>query len=233
MNHRVLTVRIDVGDRAISSYLAEAQQRIGAAVHFDESKYHLEYAGQFENEQRAQTRLVLILGLVLGLMTIFLFAQFGQLRQALLILGVVPLAMLGGLVALHVRGETLNVATAVGFIALFGVAVQNGIIMVANINRVRAQGGALRDAVIFGAAERLRPVLMTATVASFGMLPAALATGVGTDVQRNVATVVVGGLALATLLTFFILPAFYFVLEGVAQRWAGASTAQHRAAPAE
>jgi cobalt-zinc-cadmium resistance protein CzcA len=103
----------------------------------------------------------------------------------------------------------------VGFIALFGVAVQNGIIMIANINRVRGQGVALRDAVLSGAVERFRPVLMTATVATVGMLPAALATGVGTDVQRNLATVVVGGLILATLLTLFILPTYYFVLE----RW--------------
>ena len=105
-------------------------------------------------------------------------------RQTVLILGVVPLAALGGLIALHLTGETLNVASAVGFIALFGVAVQNGIIMIANINRVREQGVALHEAVLSGAVERFRPVLMTATVATVGMLPAALATGIGTDVQR-------------------------------------------------
>jgi cobalt-zinc-cadmium resistance protein CzcA len=132
-----------------------------------------------------------------------------------LVLGAVPLATLGGLIALHLTGETLNVASAVGFIALFGVAVQNGIIMVSNINRVRDQGIPLREAVLSGAVERFRPVLMTATVATVGMLPAALATGVGTDVQRNLATVVVGGLMIATLLTLFILPTCYFSLE----RW--------------
>ena len=129
-----------------------------------------------------------------------------------------PLATLGGLLALLVTGETLNVASAVGFIALFGVAVQNGIIMVANLNRMRETGASLREATIAGAAERFRPVLTTATVATIGMLPAALATGVGSDVQRNVATVVVGGLALATLLTLFILPTFYFVIERWAER---------------
>jgi len=129
------------------------------------------------------------------------------------VLGVVPLATLGGLIALHVRGETLNIATAVGFIALFGVAVQNGIIMVSNFNRLRAMGTPLRDAVTTGAIERFRPVLMTATVATAGMLPAAIATGVGTDVQRGLATVVVGGLGVATLLTLYILPTYYYVLE--------------------
>jgi heavy metal efflux system protein len=141
-------------------------------------------------------------------------------RQALLVLGVVPLATVGGLIALLVTGETLNVTSAVGFIALFGVAVQNGIIMVANLNRVYNSGVALREAVIIGATERFRPVLMTATVATIGMMPAALATGVGTDVQRALATVVVGGLILATLLTLFILPTFYYWLEQAARRWA-------------
>jgi cobalt-zinc-cadmium resistance protein CzcA len=117
-----------------------------------------------------------------------------------------------------VKGETLNIATAVGFIALFGVAVQNGIIMVANFNRMRREGHGVRDAVLHGATERFRPVLMTATVASVGMLPAALATGIGTDVQRGLATVVVGGLVIATLLTLFILPAFYDVLERFIER---------------
>jgi cobalt-zinc-cadmium resistance protein CzcA len=131
---------------------------------------------------------------------------------------------LGGLIALFVRGETLNIASAVGFIALFGVAVQNGIIMVANLNRVRESGASLRDAVISGASERFRPVLMTATVATIGMVPAALATGVGSDVQRGVATVVVGGLILATLLTLFVVPSFYFSIERMAERWAASQS---------
>ena len=130
MGHRVLLVRIDNRDRALSDYLAEAQRKIGQSVSFDHSKYRLEWGGQFENQQRAQARLTLIMGIVLALMAVFLFAEFGKMRQAVLILGVVPLATLGGLISLHLTGETLNVASAVGFIALFGVAVQNGIIMV-------------------------------------------------------------------------------------------------------
>lgn len=215
---RQLTVRIDNRDRALSDYLAEARQKIAAKVSFDPQHYRLEWAGQFENQQRAQARLVLVMGLVLAVMAVLLFAEFGSLRQALLVLGVVPLATLGGLISLHLKGETLNIATAVGFIALFGVAVQNGIIMVANFNRMRREGHGVREAVVLGACERFRPVLMTASVASVGMLPAMLATGIGTDVQRGLATVVVGGLAIATLLTLFILPALYDTLEQFVER---------------
>ncbi|WP_050462220.1 efflux RND transporter permease subunit [Herbaspirillum autotrophicum] len=219
--HRQLTVRLDYADRDLLSYYQEAQDKVANNVHFDTTQYRLEWAGQFENQERAQARLLLVFGLVLGLMAMILYAGFRKLRQALLILGVVPLAALGGLVALHITGGTINVATGVGFIALFGVAVQNGIIMVSNINRVRDQGMPLHEAVLGGAFERFRPVLMTATVASVGMLPAALATGVGTDVQRGLATVVVGGLVVATLLTLFILPAFYFSLESFIERRRG------------
>jgi cobalt-zinc-cadmium resistance protein CzcA len=218
-NRRNLTIRIDLADRDLVSYLDEVKDKIAQSVQFDRSKYQIEYAGQFENQQRAERRFTSILGLVLAVMLLLLYAEFGKLRQALLILGVVPLAALGGLIALFVRGETLNIATAVGFIGLFGVAVQNGIIMVANLNRVREAGGALREAVLAGAMERFRPVLMTATVATIGMMPAALATGVGSDVQRGVATVVIGGLILATLLTLFVVPSFYFSLERTAERW--------------
>jgi cobalt-zinc-cadmium resistance protein CzcA len=219
-NHRNLSVRIDLADRDLASYFDEVKQRIAQSVQFDTSKFHIEYRGQFENQERAQKRFTLILGLVVGLMLLLLYTEFGALRQAFLVLGILPLATLGGLIALFVTGETLNIATAVGFIALFGVAVQNGIIMLANLNRVRDSGIALRDAVIEGASERFRPVLMTATVATVGMMPAALGTGVGSDVQRGVATVVIGGLLLATLLTLFVLPSLYYSLERMAERWA-------------
>jgi heavy metal efflux system protein len=215
---RNLTIRIDNRDRDLSSYLAEAQAKIAARVHFDPNQVRLEWSGQFENQRRAEARLLLILGLVLGMMLIFLTIGLQSMRQALLILGVVPLATLGGLVSLHLRGETINVASGVGFIALFGVAVQNGIIMVANLNRMRAAGLELHEAIMAGATERLRPVLMTATVATLGMLPAAVHTGVGSDVQRGIATVVVGGLAISTVLTLFVLPSMYHVIEHWAER---------------
>jgi len=222
---RHLTVRIDLQDRDLVSYLDEVKAKIAESVKFDKSKFLLEYAGQFENQERAQKGFLLVLVLVLGAMLLLLYTEFGTLRQALLILGIVPLATLGGLIALFVTGETLNIATAVGFIALFGVAVQNGIIMVANLNRVRETGVPLRDAVLIGAGERFRPVLMTATVATIGMVPAAIATGVGSDVQRGVGTVVIGGLILATLLTLFVIPMFYYSLERFAERWSAQRSA--------
>ncbi len=215
---RNLTIRIDNRDRDLTSYLQEAQRQIAARVHCDPAQVRLEWGGQIENQRRAEERLLLILGLVMGMMLIFLTVGIRSLRQALLVLGIVPLATLGGLISLHLTGQTLNVASGVGFIALFGVAVQNGIIMVANLNRMRRGGLELHEAIMTGATERLRPVLMTATVATLGMLPAAVHTGVGSDVQRGIATVVVGGLAISTVLTLFVLPAMYHVIEHWAER---------------
>jgi heavy metal efflux system protein len=218
MNRRYLLVKFDSMGRSLPALLADAKRTVADKVSFDPKGYRIEWVGHFEDEQRAEARFMLIFGLILGLMIVLLYAQFGLLRQVVLILGVVPLATLGGLIALHVTGVTLNVASGVGFIALFGVAVMNAVIMVANLKRLRGSGLPLMDAVVVGASERLRPVLMTATVATVGMLPAALATGVGSDVQRSLATVVTGGLVLATLLTLFLLPTFYFVMERIAER---------------
>jgi heavy metal efflux system protein len=218
---RNLTIRIDNRERDLTSYLNEAQAKIAARVHFDPNKIRLEWGGQFENQRRAESRLLLILGILMITMLILLTVGTGSLRQAGLILGVVPLATLGGLISLHLTGQNLNVASGVGFIALFGVAVQNGIIMVSNLNRMRKSGLELHEAIMKGATERLRPVLMTATVATLGMLPAAIHTGVGSDVQRGIATVVVGGLAIATVLTLFVLPSMYHVIEHWAEQRRG------------
>jgi heavy metal efflux system protein len=218
MNHRYLMVKFNFENRSLPALLSEAQKAVAAKVNFDPQLYTLEWGGQFEAEGRAEARFGLILGLIIALMIVLLYAEFGLLRHVALILGVVPLATLGGLVALHVTGVTLNVASGVGFIALFGVAVMNGVIMVANLNRVSNNGLPLIDAVLVGAGERLRPVLMTAIVATVGMLPAAMATGVGSDVQRSLATVVAGGLVPVTFLTLFLLPTFYLVIERRARR---------------
>lgn len=231
---RVLTVRLDYADRDLSSYLAEARQKVADAVKYDAQANTVVWSGKFENQQRAQARLSVIVGVVLVLMLLILYIGFAKLRNALLILGVVPLSALGGLVALIMTRETLNVATGVGFLALFGVAVQNGIIMVSHLNRVTAvhvsssrvrrfgarndelvgdERAMFRERVVEGAAERFRSVLMTSAVPMVGMLPAALATGVGSDVQRGLGTVIVGGLFVATGLTLFVIPTLHFVIE--------------------
>jgi cobalt-zinc-cadmium resistance protein CzcA len=213
MNQRHLLVKLNYRDRDVPSLVADAKAAIAQEVKLDPKRNRIEWGGEFEKQQRAEAQFRLIIALVLGAMIALLYTNFGALRQALLIVGVVPLATLGGLIALHITGTTLNVASGVGFIALFGVAVMNGVIMVANLNRAREQATSLPDAVVAGAVERLRPVLMTASVATVGMLPAALASGVGSDVQRGLATVVAGGLLIATLLTLFVIPTLYFVIE--------------------
>jgi cobalt-zinc-cadmium resistance protein CzcA len=226
MNRRHLTVRLNLRGRDLSSFLAEAHDKIAKQVKFDGSKYQLEWGGQFENQQRAQRRLAFIVPGVIALIFVLLYSSFGTFRHAALILTIVPVALLGGLIALTLRGMTLNVSSAVGFIALFGVAVQNGVIMVASLNHQRFHTKGLHRAVLVGATQRLRPVLMTATVAALGLLPAALARGVGSDVQRPLATVIVGGLITATLLTLLVLPSIYLLLERQAEK-------RHLAIPAD
>jgi heavy metal efflux system protein len=213
MNRRHLTVRFNLRGRDLSSFLAEARDKVDKQVQFDHSRYELNWGGQFENQRRAQKRLALIIPAVLALIFVLLYSAFGTLRHPALILTIVPIALLGGLLALYFRGMTVNVSSAVGFVALFGVAVQNGVIMVANLNHKRDDTPGLEEAVVVGARQRLRPVLMTAAVATLGLLPAALARGVGSDVQRPLATVIVGGLVTATLLTLLVLPSMYLLVE--------------------
>ena len=212
-NQRVLTIRIENRGRDLGSYLKEAQYKIEKNVKYDHSQFHLEWGGQFESQARAEKRLVIIFFVLLIIMSIFLFFEFQKLHLVMVLLAILPMAVLGGLITLHLTGETFNISTAVGFIALCGVSIQNGIIMISNIKRNYESSKALRASVIHGASERLRPILMTATVASFGMLPAAMTTGIGTDVQRNLASIIVGGLFFSTLLTLFILPVYYYMVE--------------------
>jgi len=218
MSRRHLTVKINLRGRDLSRFLKEAQLRIAQEVKFDSSKYQIQWGGQFENQQRAQRRLAVIMPVVIVLIFVLLYAAFGTVRHPALILTILPIAMLGGLILLYARGMTFNVSSAVGFIALFGVAVMNGVIMVANLNRQCNSGLALDEAVAIGATQRLRPVLMTASVAALGLLPAAVARGVGSDVQRPLATVIVGGLVTATLLTLLVLPSMYLLWERRAAR---------------
>lgn len=227
MARRNIIVRLNVRGRDLAGFLDEAQAAVARAVKFDPKRIQIGWGGQFENLARAEARLALILPMTLGIMFLLLFGAFGNLRHPLLVLAAVPLAMLGGLAALHLRGMTLNVSSAVGFIALFGVAVLNGVLLIAQINRLRAEEGrSLHDAVLEGARSRMRPVLMTATVAALGLTPAMLATGLGSDVQRPLATVVVGGLVTATVLTLALLPSLYHLVEDrIARRQARAAAA--------
>lgn len=218
MNKRHLTVKLNLRGTDLSNFLKIANQEIENRVQYDHSKFHIKWGGQFENQNRAYERLAFIVPMALAFMFLLLYAAFGKLRQAGLVLSIVPLAIFGGMLALLIRGMTLNVSSAVGFIALFGVAIQNGVIMVSHINDLRKQGYALLTAVIDGASHRFRPILMTATVAALGLLPASLATGIGSDVQRPLATVIVYGLLFSTVITLFALPALYYLIERKASR---------------
>jgi cobalt-zinc-cadmium resistance protein CzcA len=212
-NRRHLTVKLAFRGSNLAAFLREAQSKIERGVGYDHARIHLAWGGEFENQNRAQARLAVIVPVALGLILLLLYGAFGAVRHALLVLANVPLALLGGMLALHLRGMTLNVSSAVGFIALFGVAVQNGLILVEHLNQLVRSGMSLSEAIIRGARSRLRPVLMTGAVASLGLLPAALARGIGSDVQRPLATVVVGGLVTATLLPIFVLPVLYWLVE--------------------
>ena len=213
MNKRHLTVKLNLRGRDLSSFLSEAQKEIEKRVEYDHNLYHIKWGGQFENQHRAYTRLAVIVPLALALMFILLYIAFGKFRQAGLVLCIVPLALFGGMLALNLRGMTLNVSSAVGFIALFGVAIQNGVIMVSHINDLRRSGETLLEAVTDGARHRFRPVLMTAIVAILGLFPASMATGIGSDVQRPLATVIVYGLMFSTVVTLFALPTLYYLVE--------------------
>lgn len=216
MNQRHLTVKLNVRNRDLNSLLKEAHEKIEANVNYDHDIYHMKWGGQFENQNRAYSRLAVIVPLTLSVMFVLLYGAFGSFLQAGLLIGLVPLALFGGMLALNIRGMTLNVSSAVGFIALFGVAIQNGVIMISHINELRKRGYDLMKAVVQGAHHRFRPVLMTATVAILGLFPASLATGIGSDVQRPLATVIVYGLLFSTIVTLFAVPALYYLVE---KRW--------------
>jgi len=169
----------------------------------------VEFGGQFENQQRAAARLALVIPLSLGLIFLLLFSTFGSIRQAVLVLSNIPLAMIGGVFALGLAGEYLSVPASIGFIALLGIAVLNGVVMVSYFNQLYATGMDIAKVVTIGSGRRLRPVLMTASIAAFGLLPLLFATGPGSEIQRPLAIVVIGGLASSTFLTLFLLPIFY------------------------
>jgi len=209
---RRLVVQANVRGRDIGGFVAEARRRVEATVPLP-SGYHLTWGGQFENQARATARLTVVVPISITIIFLLLFITFGRLRQAGLVILNVPFALVGGVAALWLRGLNLNLSASIGFIALFGVAVLNGVVLITAVNRLRDEGLPLREATLAGAATRLRPVLMTALVAAFGFIPMAISQGAGAEIQRPLATVVIGGIITSTLLTLIVVPTLYEVIE--------------------
>jgi heavy metal efflux system protein len=206
--HRRIAVESNVRGRDLASFVSAAQTGIQDRVKLP-AGYWIEWGGQFENLERATKRLAIVVPLALFLIFVLLYSTFNSARIAALIYMNVPLAATGGIVALFLRGMPFSISAGVGFIALFGVAVLNGVVLISYVNQMRKEGLDARQAAFQGAMVRLRPVLMTALVASLGFVPMALATSAGAEVQRPLATVVIGGLITSTLLTLLVLPAIY------------------------
>ncbi len=214
---RYAVIQMDVKGRDVDSFVKEAQAKIGQQVKLPEG-YVMEWGGAFENQQRAMSKLAVIVPLTIGLIFILLYTAFNSLTYATLIIANVPFATIGGLVGLFITGQYLSVPSAIGFIAVFGVAMLNGIVLVTFLNEQRQRGLSVREAVRQGAALRLRPVLMTASIAIFGLVPMLLSSGVGAETQRPLATVVVGGLFTSTALTLLLLPLLYEWVENRRER---------------
>jgi len=218
---RRIGIEMNVAGRDIGSFVAEARRRIRAEVPLPPG-YYVSWGGQFENQQHAMRRLEIIAPAVAALIFILLLVTFQSVRAAALIIFNLPFALAGGVFALWLSGLYLSVPASVGFIVLFGVAVLNGMVLISSIAQMRAEGMETAAAVTAGCDSRLRPVLMTAAIAIFSLLPMAFATGPGAEVQRPLAVVVIGGLITSTLLTLLVLPALYGVVEGTAgsgSRW--------------
>lgn len=215
--HRRAALMVNLKTSDIEGYVRAAEQRIRQEVSLPEN-YIVEFGGQFENLQKARTRLAVVVPTALVLIFVLIFLAFGSLRQAFLVYSGIPLAVTGGVAALWLRGMPFSITAAVGFIALSGVAVLNGLVMISYFNELREDGRSVRDSVIEGSLTRLRPVLMTALVASLGFVPMAIATGAGAEVQRPLATVVIGGILSSTFLTLVLLPVLYAWFETSGER---------------
>lgn len=206
---RRISVGVNVRNRDLASFVEDVQKQLNAKIKLP-TGYFLEYGGQFENLEAAKARLLVAVPIALGMILFLLYLAFKSLKYSLLIYATVPLAAIGGIVALLLRGMPFSISAGVGFIALFGVAVLNGIVLISYFNRLKDEGEtSIKEIVLNGSIVRLRPVLMTATVASLGFLPMAIATSAGAEVQKPLATVVIGGLISATLLTLIVLPTLY------------------------
>jgi len=205
---RYTVVRANVRGRDLVGFVEEAKSQVNQRIKLP-SGYFLEWGGQFENQQRAARRLALVVPAAIGLIFLLLFSTFRSVRQALLVLGNIPLALIGGVIGLWLSGEYLSVPASVGFIALLGIAVLNGVVLVTYFNQLRALGKPIGEVVVVGAMRRLRPVLMTASIAAFGLVPLLFASGPGSQIQKPLAIVVIGGLVTSTALTLIVLPILY------------------------
>jgi len=205
---RMAVVVANVSGRDLVSFVDDARQLVGRDIKMP-AGYYLEWGGQFENQQRAARRLSIVVPVALGLVFLTLFSTFRSVRQSVLVLANIPFALIGGVLALWIAGEYLSVPASVGFIALLGIAVLNGVVMVTWFNHLVALGRPITEVVTEGAQRRLRPVLMTASIAAFGLVPLLFASGPGSEIQRPLAIVVIGGLVSSTLLTLFLLPILY------------------------
>ncbi|MBL4574949.1 MAG: efflux RND transporter permease subunit, partial [Opitutaceae bacterium] len=208
LNQRFITIQCNVRGRDIGSFVAEAEERIAEQIDLPPG-YLVRWGGQFELQQAANKRLAVIIPITLALVFLLLYSSFNSLRNALLIILNIPLALVGGVVALYLAGENLSVPASVGFIALFGIALGNGLVLVTYLNQLVQKGMKIDEASIHAACLRLKPVLMTAITTALGLLPLLLSSGTGSEVQRPLALVVTGGLISSTLLTLLVLPAIY------------------------
>jgi heavy metal efflux system protein len=213
MAKRRIVVAINVRDRDLGGYVAELQEKAGRQIQLP-SGYYFEWGGQFENMTRASRHLMIIVPITIGAIFFLLFLLFRSLRFASLIITVLPFASIGGVVALYVTGEYLSVPASVGFIALWGIAVLNGVVLVSYIRSLREEGMPQREAILKGATLRFRPVMMTATIAALGLIPFLFAKGPGSEVQKPLAVVVIGGLITSTFLTLVVIPVLYRYFEG-------------------
>jgi cobalt-zinc-cadmium resistance protein CzcA len=211
---RDVAVKVNLLGRDQGTFVAEAMQKVGKAVKLPPG-YYMTWGGQFENQQRAIARLKIIIPLSVFAIFVLLFWVFGSVQQAVLVLLMIPFTLIGGLAGLAVAGLHLSVSAAVGFIAVAGISVQNGVIMVEQFIEIMREGKSQAEAVLEGAVSRLRPIVMTALMAGFGLLPAALSHGIGSETQRPFAVVIVGGIVSATFFTLLLLPLLYslFVAE--------------------
>lgn len=214
---RMAVVRANVRGRDMVGFVDAAKQKVATELSLPEG-YRLTWGGQFENQQRAAARLSIVVPVALGLIFVPLFTTFGSIRQALLVFTNIPFALIGGVFALVLTGEYLSVPASVGFIALLGIAVLNGVVLVSHFNQLRALGLPAERIVVEGSMRRLRPVLMTASITAFGLIPLLFASGPGSEVQQPLAVVVIGGLVSSTLLTLILLPILYRRFGGLTKQ---------------